>query len=220
MIIRADLNTYFIFDLDDTLYNEIDFLKSAFRSIALHIPFKDPERIYNEMVEIYFSGNNTFEWLIEKFPDKNLTVEKLLSLYRNHFPDISLRVGAKEMLLGIKNNGGKVGIITDGRSITQRNKITALGLMNIIDDLVISEEFGYQKPESRLYEFYLKQNFQKQFYIFGDNLSKDFITAKKLGWCCIGMLDKKNLNTQKISDYSLECLPHFFIKKFTEIIIV
>jgi putative hydrolase of the HAD superfamily len=172
------------------------------------------------MLDIHFSGKNAFEFLIEKFPSLNLSLEKLLYLYRNHFPDISLREGVLGMIQGFKSRGSKFGIITDGRLVTQRNKLEALGLSRLIDKLLISEEFGASKPAPELYESFMKSDNQKQFYYIGDNIHKDFVTPKKLGWFCIGILDSKNVHEQKLSEVPNEYLPHLFIKSFTEIGII
>jgi len=220
MILKADQNSYFVFDLDDTLYHEIDFLKSAYHSIVAEISSDPNDILYNELLNIYLSGSNPFRFLIEKFPEKNLTVEKLVYLYRNHYPIISLREGALEMLKEIKKKNGKTGIITDGRGITQRNKIQALDLGSLIDRLVISEEFGSEKPASVLYESFMDKDGGRQYYYFGDNISKDFISPKKLGWCCIGVLDGTSIHYKKLNEYSTDFLPHIFVNKFTEIEII
>jgi putative hydrolase of the HAD superfamily len=220
MIIKADYNSYFVFDLDDTLYPEIDYLKSAYYEICNDLVPRKTLNLYNEMLDIHFSGGNAFNFLLEKFPAKKLSLEKLLYLYRNHNPKISLREGALEMLKEIKKKNGKTGIITDGRSITQRNKIQALGLENIIDKLLISGEFGFEKPASVLYESFMDKEVERQYYYLGDNLVKDFVAPKKLGWYCIGILDDKNIRKQNISEFSDEFLPHIFINKFTEIGII
>jgi putative hydrolase of the HAD superfamily len=220
MIIKADSKSCFVFDLDDTLYHEIDFLKSAYYSIVNEISVDCRDILYNEMLNIYFSGGNPFRFLIEKYPEKNLTLEKLLYLYRNHYPIISLKKGVLLTLMNIKKNKGNTGIITDGRSITQRNKIQSLGLGSLIDRIVISEEFGAEKPAPDLYQSFMDNEVVKQYYYFGDNLSKDFITPKKLGWYCIGIQDNNNIYKQYMSEYPSEFLPHIFINEFTDIGII
>lgn len=219
MIISADQYTCFVFDLDDTLYHEIDYLKSAYHYIASEVSAGGRESVYEEMLRIFSMGGNAFKFILNNFPEQNLTQEKLLYLYRNHNPDISLREGVLEMLIKIKKRHGKIGIITDGRSITQRNKIKALGLTDYIDKMVISEEIGCEKPAPFLYESFMSEGL-KSFYYFGDNISKDFISPKKLSWCCVGILDKRNIHTNDLAEFSNEYLPHFFIRLFTEIEII
>ena len=86
MIIKADSTTYFVFDLDDTLYQEIEYLKSAYYAIACEISPDIAGTLYDEMIKIYLSGDNCFQFILEKYPAKNLSIEKLLNLYRNHYP--------------------------------------------------------------------------------------------------------------------------------------
>lgn len=124
------------------------------------------------------------------------------------------------MLVKIKSKNSKIGIITNGRSITQRNKIGALGLGQLIDETIISEEFGFEKPNEAVYKYFLKKDYKWQFYYFGDNLKNDFITPKKLDWCCIGVIDENSIHKFNVSEFSREYLPHIFIKEFSEIEII
>jgi putative hydrolase of the HAD superfamily len=220
MIIKANPETYFVFDLDDTLYNEIDYLKSAYKYIAFEINPQNKDKLYNKMFRIYKAGGDTFHYLIESYPEKKITKENLLYLYRNHYPEISLREGVLRLFKEIKERGGMIGIITDGRSITQRNKLKALGISGLIDSIVISGEFGNEKPDPSLFKSFMKTDSVKQLYYIGDNVSKDFITPKKLSWCCIGVFNKKNIRSEEFSNFSMDFFPHFFINKFSEIEII
>ena len=220
MIIKADSGTFFVFDLDDTLYYEIDFLLSAYNKIAAIIEPESFVPLREKMFQIFKSGGNAFEYVIENFPEKKISTENLLHLYRNNYPDISLKEGVLDMLIKIRARNGKIGIITNGRSITQRNKLKALGLEQFMDEIVISEEIGYEKPDETVFNYFIKKYPEKQFYYFGDNPEKDFIAPKKLNWCCIGIIDVNNLRKFNYSEFSPWYLPHIFINKFTKIEII
>lgn len=220
MIIKVEARTCIVFDLDDTLYNEIDFLVSAYKYISTQIDPASSDQIFYELFTVYKSGGNAFDYIIKKFTNKKYTVDFLLSLYRNHFPKISLKNGVVDLLSNIKKKNGKIGIITNGRSITQRNKIQALGIDKFIDITIVSEEIGFEKPDREVYISFLKNNFLSQFYYIGDNPRIDFITPKKLGWCCIGILDDFNVQKTHIEDFSQEFLPHLFIRNFSELEII
>jgi putative hydrolase of the HAD superfamily len=218
MILKAK-NSYFIFDLDDTLYSEIDYLKSAYKFIALKIDPLIWQDIYNEMLNLYFAGENVFLHLLDKYQEILVSLDSVINDYREHFPDIVLKIGVRDLLVKIKNNSGKIGIITNGRSRTQRNKIQALGLVELIDKVVISEEVGFEKPDPNIYKFILNENTQ-QYYYFGDNPKIDFITPKKLGWCCIGVFCTNNIHPYSPSECSSEYMPHMFIESFNEVEII
>lgn len=211
-----------VFDLDDTLYKEIDFLKSAFREIVdyalrcsgnLDLSAVD---LYEGMLSAYFSKQDAFDYLIASV-GADLEKTTLLSLYRNHFPQISLSEGALELLTEIKSNGFEIGIITDGRSVQQRNKIKALGLDKIVpeENIVISEEFGSEKPNINNYRYFMEKypNISDFVYV-GDNIKKDFVSANFLGWTTICLSDNgMNIHKQKfdvdnlfLSDYTVNLL--------------
>lgn len=81
-----------VFDLDDTLYKEIDFLKSAFKEIAKVISINnghDVEDIFSDMMRYYEEKLNSFELVLKKYPC-HLSIKDLLIIYRNHIPEISV----------------------------------------------------------------------------------------------------------------------------------
>jgi putative hydrolase of the HAD superfamily len=141
-------------------------------------------------------------------------------MYRNHIPEISLKEGVFEMLTKIKTKNSQIGLITNGRYKTQRNKIEALKLGQIINDTIISEQFGYEKPNEEVFRYFQRKNQKFNFFYFGDNLKIDFISPKRLGWYCIGIVDENAIHKFNIDDFSKEYLPHAFIKKYTEIEII
>lgn len=206
---------YIIFDLDDTLAYEIDYLKSAYKEIAENVDKVNSENLRLEMLEAYHKGLNVFEILIQKYP--NSTIEELLKIYRTHFPDVQFIEGANDLLDDIKRKGYKIGLITDGRSITQRNKLKALGIEGIFDSIIISEEFGSTKPDERNYKAFIVDDIAEYFYI-ADNPKKDFLTPNKLGWTSICLLDKGNNIHPQNFDLQTEYLPKIKVDSLKEII--
>jgi putative hydrolase of the HAD superfamily len=192
-------NTILVFDLDDTLYKEIDFLKSAYKEIAYFLSKETEvsfELILVEMIKYYYEGLNVFKEIINKCnlnDDDGYVFGCLINIYRNHKPQIRLDNKNEHLLLRLKDKVFKVGLITDGRSTQQRNKIQALGLSNYFDDIIISEEFGTEKPSLNNFRFFEDRYGRALNYIYvGDNTKKDFIAPNKLGWYSICLLDDGN----------------------------
>lgn len=209
-----------VFDLDDTLFKEIDFLKSAFKEIANWLKDSfDVDGSYSNMIIWYSQKQNVFEELNRSYK-LNLPISTYLEIYRNHVPSITLNKETKTTLATLKQQGHQLGIITDGRSVTQRNKIRSLGLTEFIkeEDILISEEFGATKPEQANYLFFSEKYSGYQAYYVGDNIQKDFLAPNRLGWKTIGLLDDgSNIHQQ---DYSMpvEYLPQVRIAEITEIL--
>lgn len=207
MISRINSNSHIVFDLDDTLYREIDYLKSAYRYICRQVETKNDRALFDKMWERYQRSENVFEWLVESFENSKPTVTmgQLLELYQTHLPDIKTDTSVKKFLDYLRARDISTGLITDGRSITQRNKLKALGLQNYFKDVIISEEFGSEKPDERNFLFFENKYPGKDFVFVGDNTSKDFIVPKKLGWFTICLKDcGNNIHKQELPNAAVD----------------
>ena len=201
-----------VLDLDDTLYAEIDYLKSAYTFIAKKLS-SEYEVLSQRMFKQYQQGENVFEYLKKEY---NVDVTILLDWYRFHEPNVQLFSDAKSTLHKFSHIY-KYAIITDGRSKTQRNKISALRLNLLLESLVISEEIGSQKPSIENYKKVMTDLNCDQYIYIGDNLKKDFITAKQLGWITICLKDQgQNIHKQDFA-LALEYHAHYCFASWGEI---
>ena len=126
-------NKVIVLDLDDTLYKEIEFLKSGYKTIIETVSRDFSIQLdLDEMYRLYKEKKNVFNIIIEQNNSFQISREYLLNIYRNHFPDIYLSNIVLEFLMKLKNECAALGIITDGRSVTQRNKLKALGIINLL----------------------------------------------------------------------------------------
>ncbi len=208
-----------VFDLDDTLYKEEEYLKSAFREIALVLKEETGPELYERMMSLYRADKEVFGTVIEEYEVETKTKSDLIEMYRNHEPDISLENHIADKLNEIKHNGIATGLITDGRSHTQRNKLKGLGLQNYFDEVLISEEFGREKPDPGTFK-YIQDKLKGEGYVYiADNIQKDFIAPNNLGWNTVCLLDDgTNIHPQDRSKIDEEIQkPDAFINDFSEI---
>jgi putative hydrolase of the HAD superfamily len=218
MDIEVNKNTIVVFDLDDTLYNELDYLKSAYKSIAQYLEPVDWIALYTLMFSSYRCNINVFEHLASEY---KIDATTLINMYRNHKPDIVLFEGVLEVFKAIKIKNGSIGILTDGRSNTQRSKLSSLNILNLVDKIIISDEIGSEKPSMENYKA-IEDNFIGfQYYYIADNLKKDFITPNNLGWKTVGLIDNgKNIHFKSHNYMNKEHQPHAFIFSFNEINVI
>lgn len=212
-----DKSSFYIFDLDDTLFPEIEFLKSGYKHILKSYPDKSKISIlFKEMMDKYYKKEDVLHWIVSVFAEENiiLTKEDLLSQYREHLPDIYLSADAAAFLKKIKEKNIPAGLITDGRSITQRNKLKALGISNYFTDIVISEEFGYEKPNPANFLHFVENYSGYRFCYIGDNTRKDFIVPRQLGWKIYCLKDiGTNIHAQNLNGFA----PEEIVSSFKEI---
>lgn len=171
-----------IFDLDDTLYSEKQYVRSGYKKIGEYIGREDAdEKLWN-----YFEGGRK---AIDAYLDEIGEEEKkseCLKIYREQMPEITLYEGVAQMIEDLRDKGVKVGIITDGRPEGQRNKIKALGLESMVDDIIITDELGgsqFRKPcdiAFRIMQNRWRLPYEQIVYV-GDNPNKDFQACRQLG---------------------------------------
>ena len=218
MDIKVDHNTVIVFDLDDTLYNELDYLKSAYKAIALFLDRSDWKLLYSKMFSLYRSKINVFEFVANAY---NTEIQILIELYRDHLPEIQLFDGVLKVFDSIKAKNGKIGIITDGRSNAQRAKLKSLGILNYIDSIIVSDEIGSEKPNVANFRAIENSLSGTTYYYIADNLKKDFIAPNKLGWKSVALIDNgKNIHFKSYEHMDLPNLPHNFIVDYSELIIL
>ena len=172
------------------------------------------------MLAAYREGGNAFEAL-NRFLGLNLPASDYLYIYRNHKPKIALSEDVVRMLDTLKVKGVRIGLITDGRSVQQRNKIEALGLSRWMndEDMVISEEFGSEKPALANYAYFMERYPEcHDFTYVGDNLKKDFIAPNALGWLTVCLKDDgRNIHRQDFLSLAEEAVPKWLIGNLMEI---
>ena len=204
-------NKIFVFDLDDTLYSERDFEKSGIEFVYEKLSIK-----HISLEKILNNRNNWIELIID-VANNQITKKMVLDIYRNHFPSIQLYKDSKIFLNRLLSYGHEMSLITDGRSITQRNKLSALGIESFFKNIIISEEVNSEKPSEYNFRMVMHNNIIENYIYIADNPKKDFITPNKLGWTSICLLDRGHNVHEQVFTNSIEYNPHFKIKSFNEI---
>lgn len=218
MDIQVDDSTVIVFDLDDTLYNELDFLRSAYRYIAQKVEPDNWIHLYSKMFSLYRCNLNAFEYVVNNY---DIKLDALKSLYREHQPEIDLFDGVLKIFQNIKFQKGKIAIITDGRSSTQRAKIKSLGIEKYLDFIVISDEFGTEKPNILNFKVIESSLPGESYYYIADNLKKDFIAPNSLGWKTIGVIDNgKNIHFETHCHMNPQNMPHQFVMELKDLNVI
>ena len=199
------------FDLDDTLYEEITYVKSGLSSVSNYlykkysIPKKDSMAFFNK--ELSKDRNKILDKTLKKFKIfSKKEVKKCLSIYRSHTPKIKLHPQVNQVFR--KFSEETIYIITDGNKIVQKNKIEALGISKKVKSCIITSNYGlkYSKPSPYCFlEICKKENIQPNELVYiGDNPNKDFVGIKKLGFKTIRILSGRYKNVKKRKEYEAQ----------------
>lgn len=198
-------------DLDDTLY---DFRGSSdialggiYRSRGLGRWFeserqwKDVYHRHNaELWELYNGGNITKEYLkTERFlrPLTEAGADEATALrlskdmdgeYLRRLAEPGLTVaGARELLMRLREAGKKIGVLSNGFTEVQYDKLRSSSLAELVDCVVLSDEIGVNKPDRRLYDYALAKSGATagESVMIGDNPATDIAGALGAGWRAI-----------------------------------
>ena len=171
-----------IFDLDDTLYSEKQYVRSGYKAVAKLL---GDEALADRLWTYFENGKPAIDELLNELGCMGRK-EECLEAYREQIPEIALYHGVSELIQDLKSKGIKVGIITDGRVSGQKRKLQALGLDKLIDDIIITDELGgtqFRKPCDIAFRIVQRRwsiPFEQIVYV-GDNAEKDFQAPKQLG---------------------------------------
>jgi putative hydrolase of the HAD superfamily len=174
--------TTVIFDLDDTLYDEIEYCKSGFAAVADFlakpatasafavvsrsesvssanpaIATAETRHISEALWEQFSSGNRTktFNAALDKFDisyDDKL-IRELIEVYRQHKPTITLPQDSRDALCELSKKY-TLALLTDGFLPGQQLKVQALGIKQYFKSIVYTEQLGREcwKPSPAGFE--------------------------------------------------------------------
>lgn len=203
-------NLVVVLDLDDTLYKEADYQDSGLREVCDWIEALYGRSLVGELEELKRQGERDLLGALCRLAGLPFSVkESLLWIYRLHEPCINLDPvvkGAIQLLESLC----RVAILTDGRSVSQRKKLKALGLMHI--PAYISEEHGSEKPSPLRFELIMRDMPALDYVYVADNPKKDFLAPNALNWKTIGVVgDERNIHPQDCNGLSAAQLPKKWI---------
>ena len=179
-----------VFDLDDTLYPERNYVLSGLHAVAdwaeahLNIPsataFADLKHLFDQGVR----GDTFNRWLSANRIANDGLAPQLVQVYREHEPSLTPFPKVME-LLALLRKDYRLGLVSDGFLLVQQRKLAALGLAECFDAIVFSDEWGRAawKPSTIPFEV-VSQRLgvcsSHSVYV-ADNPIKDFLGARRVG---------------------------------------
>ena len=160
-----------IFDLDNILYPLNTYVKSGFRQISRLFLGRSQE-VYDQLWDAYEK-----QCMVDRNGrDDAVTVaictmlqaqdlyseemqQKCLRIYDQHTPSIQSFDGVVELLRELREKGMRLGLLTDGPSEVQREKLRALGVIPLFDEIIVTDDIAgngdvmkFRKPNPICFE--------------------------------------------------------------------
>ena len=183
-----------VFDLDDTLYEERDFVFNGYFKVSQYLKKKFKiNNSYNKLKYIYLTSGR--KKIFDKILKKNdiftqRTLKKCISIYRSNNLKLKLKPHIKKFL---KKNRKKNYIVTDGMGHIQKSKIKNLNIKKYFRKIFYTGYYGKKALKPSLYCFEKIKKIENckwsDIVYVGDNPYKDFKN-----------LNKKNVLTIRIKE--------------------
>jgi len=196
-----------VFDVDDTLYLERDYVRSGFKAVADHLEVHHGVDGFVEVAwQLFESGvrNTIFDTALEQIglDPETMNIGQLVEVYRAHDPQIQTTQDAQCLLKDIVGKD-RTAVITDGPPSSQRAKIRALGVAAWSELTICTGELGENKGKPHPESFLSVMEFtgldpDRHIYI-GDNPAKDFVAPSDLGWFTIRVRRSGQLHENRAS---------------------
>lgn len=191
------------FDLDDTLYFRQD---AFFSAVEKFFDITDLARKHQICASCSRRGDEVFSAaqrgeisvremyayrFTKGFADEGISITETQALdfqavYQKELYSLRLSAPTVRLLDFAKDNFDSLGIITNGPSKHQRNKIKNLCLENWFspDLIFVSGEYDFDKPDKRIFlraQERVQKNADDLIFV-GDSFCNDIIPASELGW--------------------------------------
>jgi putative hydrolase of the HAD superfamily len=212
------------FDIDDTLYDTSGFAKLA-RKAALNVmidaglPLKSDEAylLLREIIDEYGSNyDKHFNVLTKRVfgEERPLLIALGMITYHNvKFALLRLFPQTTRTLIYLKKQGYDLGVISNGITIKQWEKLIRLDLHHFFDHVITSEEAGVEKPDKRIFEVALEKMGSKgeESVMIGNKFSEDIMGALNSGISAIlvnSTLDEEDKSYLEKNNIKIQVIPH------------
>src|ERR1700678_2404767 len=195
-----------LFDLDDTLLDDSNAYKRAARRVAEEVAAErgiDADRLFHEYV---LQANGFWKKLSQEHltmpihdsraqlwsdalvasgvPVDPVLAERCGERYtRYRAGNLELFPGALDLVLALRAQGCKIGIVTNGFAATHNEKVERTGLRLHVDALFLADEMGMVKPDPEIFRLACRTlgSEPARTAMVGDRYDRDIIGAAEVG---------------------------------------
>jgi len=206
------------FDLDGTLISYPEDFRSLFDQA---LGFQVRDEVYDLYVDELFSNleavveNPYFEAFNEINEEFELGIdpEEVAEEY------ISVELDATELneelfeFLKFLSENHSVGILTNGATSVQTEKIEKHGLSKFVDEVIISNDVGVRKPDKKIFDLAKKKLDAENYVYIGDTFDEDIRPAAESGFQTVYISGEKSADIQSHDSDSFAELMNLFIKE-------
>ena len=192
-ILKKKLEKYkiIIFDLDNTIYNEKNFIYPSLKNVSKFLTTKidiHENEIQKQLLILKNKNQKIFDKFLSNFLVKKINLKSLVKRTINKYQSYNCNnlknVNSLKNILKFFYKKKKLFLVTNGNRLRQKNKIKKLGINKFFKKIyILDNDYDYIKPSTKsvnsLKKFIKKIGFKNAVYV-GDNKITDKAFAKNL----------------------------------------
>jgi len=217
------------FDIDDTLFDStrlarISRINAIKAMIECGLPLTDVMTGYNLLMKIVKKYGSNYEHHFDRLLEilgckwnAKIIAAGIVAYHDTKLAYLKPEPDVVPTLIALRDRGYKLGIISNGRSIKQWEKLIRLKLHHFFHTVVISENVGSEKPDTKIFRTALEQlgvEPEEAIYV-GDHIETDILGANRAGLISVRIIKRKQENKQSLRG---ELQPKYTIRRFQELL--
>ena len=211
-----------VFDVDDTLYEQIVPFENAYKSLFdIDIDMEKFYLLSRHYSDVKFEASRNSEMTMDEYhiyriqeaardlgvfltDEQALNMQKEYKMNQQKLQMSNITISILELA---KENNVKLGIITNGPSEHQWSKVKVLGVEKWVDkeNIIVSGDYRINKPDVRIFEI-MKEKLKlpnHSLYYIGDSLENDIVGATNAGWKAIWINRYKRKSPENVNIYKI-----------------
>ncbi len=187
-----------VFDLDDTLYPEAEFVRGGFRAAGARLDALEGRATGAAEVFLDILAREGVERVFDKglaalgIPVDARRIAALIEAFRGHEPDIRPFPGVEDFVGRLRAAGCRLGLLSDGPLAVQKTKWRVLGLQKWFEVVVFTDALGGRacwKPCAAGFEAVERLSGLRgaDLVMVGDRPLHDLVPAAQRGWRTVRM---------------------------------
>jgi putative hydrolase of the HAD superfamily len=219
-----------LFDIDDTLFDsttlaEMARMNAVKAMIESGLPLRDVNKGYRLLMKIVQKYGSNYDQHFDRLldtlgcnRDPKIVAAGIVAYHDTKLAYIKPDPDVIPTLIALRDKDCKLGIVSNGRSVKQWEKIIRLGLHHFFHTVVISEDVGFEKPDPKIFEVALKElRIRPEEAIYtGDSPEIDMLGANKAGLVSVRLIKQAH----KEPTLNRDMQPKLKIRKISELLTI
>lgn len=202
-----------LFDLDNTLVARDAahgrYCESFLDRCCSGLSADEQSEAIHEMLTVdqrgYLDRKEYCRWLAERLPESGMSAEAIWGDYRGQLAELVRQDTRVLDLVKRLKQSFRLAVVSNGSGAVQRRKLAAAGLAGRFEDLFISGELGWEKPDERIFLYTLKQLgcAPEEALFVGDDPQRDIGGAGNVGiatcWIAAGRVFPRGIRSPDLT---------------------